>query len=87
MTLMLGNKSSAVDSNFLLSSVFTYNDYMKMLYKSKLLIDQSYRDDIELKNIIIKYPGRIKTYKEVYFVKSEFYVEGLEGRTKINYDL
>jgi hypothetical protein len=87
MTLMLGEKANAVDSNFLLKSVFNYNEYLKILYKSKLIIDESYRDIVELKNLKVEYPNKTKTYKEVYFIKSKFYIKDIEGKTKINFDL
>lgn len=87
MTLMFGGNAKAVDSNFLLKSVFKNNNYLNYLYLSRLLNDKDFTTDIEFRDFEIYFPDRTEVYKKVYFIKSEFYIEDIEGFTKINYDL
>ena len=88
MTLVLGGKSKAVDSNYLLKSVFSYSEELKLIYENGLMNDPLFTLNLELKNIKINYEyiNEEEIFENAYLIKTNHYVKEMIGRTRKNYD-
>jgi hypothetical protein len=88
MTLILGGKSRAVDSNYLLKSLFSDNINLRLLYDDGKIKDESFLFEIELDNIVLDYVDidQKEEFEKVYFIKSKYSVKRMIGKTKKNYE-
>lgn len=87
MTLILGDKSRAVDSNYLLKALFNDNQELKKLYDNGLIKDENFSSFHELNNVVLDYTdiGEKETFEKVYFIKTKFKVNRMNGKTIKNF--
>jgi len=85
VTLMVG-EYQAVDSNYVLESVFSNNQKLKLLYDSGKIKDRNFKFFMKLEDVPIYFEkdGSYRISKQVYIIKHDNALF-LEGVTKKNY--
>ena len=85
VTLLLG-EYKAVDSNYVLKSIFDNNEQMKLLYLNGSMKNRDYLINVNLDNVNIKFDstGREEVVPRIYVIKSNAYLD-LIGFTTKNY--